>query len=101
MTRLVLLIARLAGTAALVPLMLIAFGERGTGPAGPREWIYLALFPFGFSIGYLLAWRWPLLGGWMSLICMALSLIVIGRVFDWGGVRDLGRVDDPRHRVRD
>ena len=48
---------------AVVPVMLIAFGEPGSGPAGPREWVYLALFPFGFSAGYLLGWRWPLLGG--------------------------------------
>jgi hypothetical protein len=62
--------------------MLIAFGEPGTGPAGPREWVYLVLFPFGFSAGYLLGWRWPLLGGCVSLFCMAASLVVVGRVFD-------------------
>ena len=30
---------------AVVPVMLIAFGEPGSGPAGPRKWVYLALFP--------------------------------------------------------
>lgn len=69
---------------AIVPLLMIALGEFGQGPAGPREWIYLVLFPFGFSVGYLIGWHWPLLGGCVSLICMALSLIVIGRAFDWG-----------------
>jgi len=83
-TRIPLWIARLAGTEAVVPLMLIAFGEPGSGPAGTREWIYLALFPFGFSAGYLLGWRWPLLGGCVSLACMATSLVVIGRVFETG-----------------
>jgi hypothetical protein len=80
--RALLWIARLAGTAAIVALMLIAFGEPGTGPAGEREWAYLTLFPFGFSAGYLLGWRWPLLAGCVSLACMAASLVVIGRVFD-------------------
>lgn len=83
-TRLLLWIARLTGTAAIIPLMLIAFGEPGSGPSGVREWVYLVLFPFGFSAGYLLGWRWPLLGGCLSLACMALSLVVIGRVFDLG-----------------
>jgi hypothetical protein len=76
-------IARLGGIAAIVPLMLIVFGERGSGPAGVREWVYLALFPFGFAAGYLLGWRLPLVGGCVSLACMAASLIVIQRTFDW------------------
>jgi hypothetical protein len=81
--RVLLWSARLAGTFAVVPLMLIVFGEPGSGPAGAREWVYLALFPFGFSAGYLLGWRWPLLGGCVSLACMATSLVVTGRVFGW------------------
>lgn len=82
--RVLLWIARWTGTAAIVPLMLIVFGEPGTGPAGLREWVYLALFPFGFSVGYLLGWRWPLLAGCVSLACMAASQVVIGRVFPVG-----------------
>lgn len=78
--RILLWIARLAGTAAVVPLLLNVFSE--PGPAAGREWAYLALFPFGFSAGYLLGWRWPLLAGSVSLACMAASLVVIGRVFD-------------------
>ena len=77
-------IARLTAIAAIVPLMLIVFGEPGSGPAGPREWAYLALFPFGFSAGYLLGWRWPLVGGGISLACMLASLVVIGRTFGIG-----------------
>src|SRR5262247_4103788 len=83
-TRLLLWIARLGATVAIVPLMLIVFGEPGSGPASAREWVYLALFPFGFAAGYLLGWRWPLLGGSLSLACMAASLVVIGRTFDPG-----------------
>jgi hypothetical protein len=78
--RVVLWVARLAAIAALVPVLLILFGEPGSGPAGVREWVYLALFPIGFSIGYLLGWRWPLFGGCLSLGCMVLSLLVIGRI---------------------
>lgn len=44
--RCVLWIGRLTGVAAIVPLMMIFFGESGTGPIGVREWVYLALFPF-------------------------------------------------------
>jgi hypothetical protein len=80
--QLVLWIARLTSVAAIVPLMLIVFGE--PGPTEPREWVYLALFPFGFSVGYLLGWRWPLAGGCISLACLVASLLVIGRVLDWG-----------------
>ena len=81
--RVLLWIARVSALAAIVPLMQIAFGEPGSGPSGPRETIYLALFPFGFSIGYLLGWRWPRLGGWLSLACMAGSLLVIDRNYDF------------------
>jgi hypothetical protein len=82
--RILLWIARITGIAAIVPLMLIFFGEPGSGPAGAREWIYLALFPFGFAAGYLLGWRWPIAGGCLSLACMAASLMVIGRTFGLG-----------------
>jgi hypothetical protein len=74
-------IARISGIAAIVPLLMIVFGEPGKGPADIREWIHLALFPFGFSAGYLFGWRWPIFGGSLSLVCLALSLIVTGRVF--------------------
>ena len=76
-------IARVTGLAAIVPLMLVVLGESGSGPAGAGEWVYLALFPFGFSAGYLVGWRWPLFGGCVSLACMAASLVVIQRTFGW------------------
>jgi hypothetical protein len=79
--RVLLWIARLGAIAALVPVLLILFGEPGSGPAGIREWAYLTLFPIGFSVGYLLGWRWPLVGGCLSLACMVASLVVIGRTF--------------------
>jgi hypothetical protein len=82
--KIVLWIARLGAIAAIVPLLLILVGEPGTGPTGVRGWVYLALFPVGFSAGYLLAWRWPLAGGCLSLACMAASLLVIGRMLPAG-----------------
>ena len=79
--RIVLWFARLSAVAVLVPVLQILVGEPGTGPASMRGWIYLALFPIGFSSGYLIGWRWPIVGGAISLACMALSLVVIGRGF--------------------
>jgi hypothetical protein len=84
LTHVIYWLARLSSLAALLPLMLIAISENGSGPANVREWVYLALFPFGFAAGYLLAWRWPLFGGCLSLTCVAASLLVIGRTFDIG-----------------
>lgn len=75
----ILWIARLTSIAALTPVLMILVGEPGTGPHGARAWIYLALFPVGFSAGYLFAWRWPVFGGCFSLVCMAASLAVLQR----------------------
>lgn len=82
--RTVLWIGKLTALLAIVPLMMILVGEPGTGPEGVREWVYLALFPLGFSAGYLLGWRWPVAGGGLSLACMVASLIVINRTFGAG-----------------
>ncbi len=81
-SRVLLWTARLSGTLVVVFLMPFVLGGEESGPAGVAEWVYLGLFPFGFSAGYLVGWRWPLLGGFVSLACMALSLVVLGRVFD-------------------
>jgi hypothetical protein len=93
--RILLWMARLTAIAAIVPLMLIVFGESGSGPAGPREWAYLALFPFGFSAGYILGWRWPVVGGCISLFCMLASQVVIGRTFDLGAYLIWGALSVP------
>lgn len=74
-------IARITSVLALVPVLMILVGEPGTGPGSARGWLYLAFFPIGFAAGYLLAWRWPTFGGLMSLACMVISLVVVGRVF--------------------
>jgi hypothetical protein len=77
-------IARLTAIAAIVPILMILVGEPGTGSAGLRGWVYLALFPIGFSAGYILGWRWPVFGGCLSLACMIGSLAVIGRILPAG-----------------
>jgi hypothetical protein len=82
-SRVLLWTARLSGTLVVVFLMPFVLGGEEGGPVGVAEWVYLGLFPFGFSAGYLIGWRWPLLGGCVSLACMALSLVLLGRVFDW------------------
>lgn len=81
-TGLLMWVARLSGLAVVALLMAMAFGEWGSGPGGLREWVYLIFFPFGFSVGYLLGWRWPRFGGAISLGCMVASLAVVGGTFD-------------------
>ena len=89
-------IARITGTLLVVLLAFMVFGESGgNGPSGPREWAYLTLFPFGFSVGYVLGWRWPLVGGYLSLACMVASQFVVGRVFDVGAYLIWGLLSVP------
>lgn len=80
-TRTMLWFARISSILVILPLMMIVIGEAGSGPSGWREWMYLALFPFGFSTAYVLGWWKPFIGGVLSLACMIVSLVVIGRVF--------------------
>jgi hypothetical protein len=74
--------AKLLATAVAGLLILVMFTESGNGPQGPREWAYLAFFPVGFSIGYLLGWWRPLLGGVVAIACMVASHFAIGRTYD-------------------
>ena len=82
MTKLLWWIAGISGVAIVLLLIVMVTGELGE-PTGP-EWVYLFFFPFGFSVGYVIALRWPLVGGCVSLACMAISQVVTGRVFDLG-----------------
>ena len=76
-------IARIFALAIVAVLIVMTIGEPGDRALTLGEWAYLFFFPFGFSVGYLLGWRWPLLGGTISLVCMAVSIVVIGRIFGW------------------
>lgn len=57
-------------------IMAIGYGLDPNEPLPkPGEVVGLVLFPFGFCFGLLVAWRWPLVGGALSLICAIVFLI--------------------------
>jgi hypothetical protein len=35
-----------------------------------REWLGLAMFPFGVLLAYALAFRWELIGGALAILCL-------------------------------
>ena len=43
----------------------------------PLECFQLSLFPIGVCVGYLVGWRWPLVGGVVSLACMVAFFFVM------------------------
>ena len=86
-------IAGISGVAVVLLLIVMVTGELGE-PTG-AEWVYLFFFPFGFSVGYVTALRWPLAGGCVSLACMAISQAVTGRVFDPGAYAVWGMMSVP------
>jgi hypothetical protein len=49
----------------------------GFWPGGVRQFVAGLFFPIGFTAGYLLGWRWPLLGGCVSLACLVLLPVVM------------------------
>jgi hypothetical protein len=81
----VLWIARIiSGVIVLSTMYMIAayiLDPAGSGnPPTPKEWFELSLFPFGVCVAYVIAWRWHLLGGVLSLAClMAFSLLMWDR----------------------
>ena len=77
--RVVLWVARISG-AAIVGLMVcigIVGALKNPPEPGPTaaEWIRLAFFPIGVCLGYVVAWRWHLLGGFVSVACLAAFFI--------------------------
>ena len=74
----VLWIARLLATLWFVFIAAHVISEGGGfWPRGGREFIAGMFFPIGFTAGYLLGWRWPLLGGCVSLACLALLPVLL------------------------
>ena len=80
--RTVLWIARILS--ALIVVFLVAFvvgyivNPQGDGDgATVTEGFGLALFPFGLCLGYVIAWRWHLLGGIVALACLAAFLLLM------------------------
>ncbi|MFC1661399.1 hypothetical protein ACFL3S_08130 [Gemmatimonadota bacterium] len=82
--RRVLLIARISAVliVALCLLMVVGYSvnPQGSADATTRESFGLALFPFGMSVGYLIALRWQLFGGVLSLVCLGVFLVVMRNV---------------------
>lgn len=54
--------ARIWSALSVVLLLAFIVGE-GINPSGPNEWLGLLFFPFGISIGMILAWWREGLGG--------------------------------------
>ena len=63
-------------------LMVVGYSVNPQGSQGPTtlETFELALFPFGMCVGYLIAFRWQLFGGVLSLACLAIFLGVMQQV---------------------
>ncbi len=80
--RIVRWIARIWSIASIGLILLFIIGE-GINPTAPSEWLGLLFFPFGISLGMLLAWRKEGLGGIIAagsiLIFYGVHLATAGR----------------------
>jgi hypothetical protein len=66
--------ARITGgvfVAVLVFVIVVNF-VHPAGEAMPtgKEWLGLAMFPFGVFVAYALAFRWGLVGGVLAIVCL-------------------------------
>ena len=59
-----------------IVLFLIGYTVNPQGNPTQNEIILLILFPIGMCVGYLVAWKWPLVGGTISLSCNIIFLIL-------------------------
>ena len=76
--------ARLLSVLSTVVLLLFLFGEPfPVARITWKEWIGLALFPFGIVIGFAVAWWRELLGGAITIACLLLVCFLF--------VNDFGR----------
>jgi len=68
--RVTLWVARIVGVVVLSVMVFMGVGN-ALNPDEPSptaaEWVVLAFFPIGVCVGYVLSWRWPLLGGTSDL----------------------------------
>jgi len=59
-------------------MMMIGYAVNPNEPLPNNdEALLLLLFPVGMCVGYLLAWKWQLLGGVVSIACMTTFLIAL------------------------
>jgi hypothetical protein len=82
--RAAILVARIVGTLFAVFLIAMMVGyavnPQGKSDSGlPDEWLRMLFFPVGLCVGYLISWRWVLLGGVISIGCAAVFLIIEGQ----------------------
>ncbi len=78
------LIARIsAGLIVAFSLFMVigySVNPQASPSATPMEAFELSFFPFGMCIGYLMAFRWPLFGGLLSLASLAIFIGLMGNL---------------------
>ena len=57
---------------AILAFVIVVNFVNPTGEAVPsgKEWLGLAMFPFGVFVAYALAFRWELVGGVLAILCL-------------------------------
>ena len=74
--------ARITGGLYVTILVFVIIANFLAASAEPapkgREWLGLAMFPFGVLAAYALAFRWKLIGGAMALLCLLGWLVYVG-----------------------
>lgn len=64
-------LARAGSLVSVAFLLLFLFGqEMAPGQLTFAEWLGLLFFPFGVTVGMLLAWRWETLGGAITILSL-------------------------------
>lgn len=72
--------ARICGSLVVGLFLFVAISgllSPGQSLPTPQEWLQLSMFPIGLCVGYVIAWRWQLPGGVVSLGCLVLFFIVM------------------------
>ena len=68
-------IARIWSLASIALILAFIVGERSL-PSNTREWIGFVFFPFGISVGMLLAWRNERAGGAVTVASLVVFYLV-------------------------
>ncbi len=67
--------ARVWSVASVALVVAFIIGE-GNNPSGPKEWLGFLFFPFGISVGMILAWWKEGLGGSITVGSLLASYVV-------------------------
>ena len=88
MSRVILWIARICGLLFVALVLVIGVAEALSpdelSPT-PQEWVGIIFFPVGVCVGYMLGWRWQLLGGSVALGSFAAFFVWLAT--ERGGIR--------------